>query len=109
MPGRAPLTMLALDSEPNVPTLGCHRTRSRPMKFKHILMLTLGAAAIAALPAIAQTAPPQGQGASAQKANDEKAKTEAERKAERRAAAAKARPEAGQAPREEEEEEKPSR
>ncbi|MEB2182676.1 hypothetical protein VDS28_12865 [Xanthomonas campestris pv. campestris] len=75
------------------------------MKFKHILMLTLGAAAVAALPAIAQTAPPQGQGASTQKANDDKA----ERKAERRAAAAKAKPEAGQAPREEEEEEKPSR
>ncbi|MEC3889342.1 hypothetical protein [Xanthomonas campestris] len=79
------------------------------MKFKHILMLTLGAAAVAALPAIAQTALPQGQGASTQEANDDKAKTEAERKVERRAAAAKAKPEAGQAPREEEEEEKPSR
>ncbi|GAE51897.1 hypothetical protein XPR_3962 [Xanthomonas arboricola pv. pruni MAFF 301420] len=82
------------------------------MKFKHILMLTLGAAAVAALPAMAQAAPQQtGQvaGASAQKADDAKAKTEAERKAERRAAAAAHKPKADAATREEEEEEKPAR
>ncbi|SOO35213.1 hypothetical protein [Xanthomonas citri] len=80
------------------------------MKFKHILMLTLGAAAVAALPAMAQAAPQQaGQGPAAQKTDDAKAKTEAERKAERRAAAAAQKPKADSAPREEEEEEKPAR
>ncbi|MDM7554897.1 hypothetical protein [Xanthomonas fragariae] len=79
------------------------------MKFKHILMLTLGAAAVAAFPALTQAAPQQtGQGAIAQKADDAKAKTEAERKAERRAAAAAQKPKGDVAPREEEEE-KPAR
>ncbi|PPV00388.1 hypothetical protein XpopCFBP1817_00680 [Xanthomonas populi] len=73
-------------------------------------MLTLGAAAVAALPALAQTAPQRTEhGATAQKAEDAKAKTEAERKAERRAAAAAQKPKGEVAAPEEEEERKPAR
>lgn len=82
------------------------------MKFKHIVMLTLGAVAVAALPAMAQVvAQHAGQGAALQKADDAKAKSEAERKAERRAAAAAQKPKGEVAPSEEEEEEeqKPAR
>ncbi|ALS95142.1 hypothetical protein [Xanthomonas oryzae] len=80
------------------------------MKFKHIVMLTLGAAAVAALPAMAQAAPQQtGQGAAAQKAGDAKVKSEAERKSERRAAAAAQKPKGDVSPREEEEEQTPVR